>query len=146
MVNALLECKAVSTLVNSAGFTALEIALSNNTESDILDALRLAEARDMENVANGTQPLACGLAPESCNPAFFFRRQEQSFAQAAAPPCCCDFHTFLVCIRQPQLAGNDGLTVTNEVRYVGAYTAAAYRPHLATNNTDIPFHLQENQC
>jgi hypothetical protein len=62
MVDSLLECKAVSTLVNSSGFTALEIALSNNTESDILDALRLAEARDMENAANGAQTLACVLA------------------------------------------------------------------------------------
>jgi hypothetical protein len=55
MVTALLECKAVPTLVNSSGLTALEIALGNNSDSEILDALRLAEARDMENVANGTQ-------------------------------------------------------------------------------------------
>jgi hypothetical protein len=53
MVTALLECKAVPTLVNKLGLTALEIALSNGSDRDILDALHLAEARDMDNVANG---------------------------------------------------------------------------------------------
>lgn len=55
MVSTLLDCKAVPTLVNSSGLTALEIALGNNSDSEILDMLRLAEARDMENVANGLQ-------------------------------------------------------------------------------------------
>ncbi len=54
MIFALLECKAVPTLVNTSGLTALEIALGNNSEPEILDALRLAETRDMDNVANGT--------------------------------------------------------------------------------------------
>ncbi len=55
MIAALLECKAVPTLVTTSGLTALEIALGNNSEPEILDALRLAETRDMENLSNGTK-------------------------------------------------------------------------------------------
>jgi hypothetical protein len=43
--------------------TALEIALGNNSEPEILDALRLAETRDMENVANGTAPFTPNNKP-----------------------------------------------------------------------------------
>jgi hypothetical protein len=45
----------VPTLVNKSGLTALEIALSNSSDRDILDALHIAEARDMDNVANGAR-------------------------------------------------------------------------------------------
>jgi ankyrin repeat protein len=62
MVTALLESKAVPTLVNKLGLTALEIALSNGSDRDILDALHIAEARDMDNVANG----ANRLVPRRC--------------------------------------------------------------------------------
>jgi len=67
-VSTLLECGAVPTLVNSSGLTALELALANNSDTDILNALRTAEARDMDNVANGIKNKALRKRPVSAAP------------------------------------------------------------------------------
>ena len=146
MVNALLECKAVSTLVNSAGFTALEIALSNNTESDILDALRLAEARDMENIANGTQHLHVVLLPNHVTPPFFLGVKNKALRKQPPPPAAATSIPSSSAFGSPSLQAMMAPQSPMRRVYVGAYAAAAYRPHLATNATDIPFHLQENEC